>query len=277
MSLVRLEQRSLQNKMRILFSGDVAWSTGRYALSEAIPILKKEYGNFDFIIINCENAAHGKGMTEKIFNEFISIGIDAMTSGNHIWDKSIFYSILDSEIRVFRPANYPDSCPGHGFGIIERKGKKLGILNLQGQVFMQPIDSPFSCADKSIEELKIKHGNSLPILVDFHAEATAEKLAMGFYLDGKVSAVIGTHTHVQTSDEKILPLGTAYITDAGMTGGHDGILGVSKESVIPKFLTGLPTKFEECLTGAAFNGVIIEINDNTGLSEKIMKVQINIE
>ena len=258
--------------MRILFSGDVAWNIGRKTLAWAIPILKRDYGPFDFIIVNCENAAHGKGMTDRIFDSFIDLGVDAMTSGNHIWDKPMFFAVLDSDMRVFRPANYPPSCPGRGYGVIERKGKRLGILNLEGQVFMPPIDSPFWCADSLIEELKLQGGDNLPIFVDFHAEATSEKQALAYYLDGRVSAVVGTHTHVQTADERIMPKGTAYISDAGMTGGHDGILGVSYESVMPKFIEGMPCKFEGSESGAAFNGVIVEVDDESGLAVCITRV-----
>ncbi|MBQ7168488.1 MAG: TIGR00282 family metallophosphoesterase [Synergistaceae bacterium] len=260
--------------MRILFSGDVAWSIGRKTLAYSLPLLRRDYGPFDFIIINCENAAHGKGMTDKIFGEFIALGVDAMTSGNHIWDKSAVFTLLDSDTRIFRPANYPPSCPGRGHGIIERRGKRLGILNLEGQVFLPPIDSPFLCADRCIEELRAEGGESLPVFVDFHAEATSEKQAMGYYLDGRVSAVVGTHTHVQTADERIFPKGTAYISDAGMTGGHDGILGVSYESVMPKFIDGLPCKFEGSESGAAFNGVMIDVDDDTGLAESITRIQL---
>ena len=263
--------------MRILFSGDVAWNTGRKALAVALPVIKREYGSFDFILVNCENAAHGKGMTDRIFDGFIELGVDAMTSGNHIWDKPAFFPVLDAETRVFRPANYPLSCPGRGHGIIERKGKRLGILNIEGQVFMPPIDSPFECADVLVDELKAEGGENLPIFVDFHAEATSEKQAMAYYLDGRVSAVIGTHTHVQTADERVFPKGTAYISDAGMTGGHEGILGVSYDSVMPKFIQGLPCKFEASEDGAAFNGVIVEVDDESGLAERIERVQLKTE
>lgn len=262
--------------IRLLFSGDVAWNTGRKTLACALPILKHEYGGFDFIIINCENAAHGKGMTDKIFAELISLGVDAMTSGNHIWDKPGFFTTLDAENRIFRPANYVPSCPGRGFGIIERKGKKLGILNLQGQAFMPPIDSPFMCADSALEELKAQGGENLPVFVDFHAEATSEKQALAHYLDGRVSAVIGTHTHVQTADEHILPNGTAFMCDAGMTGGHGGIIGVTYESVKNKFLTGLPVKFEPCADLAAFNGAVIEIDEASGLAQNIIRVKLSV-
>ena len=262
--------------MRILFSGDVAWSTGREVFSTALPILKKDYGPFDFVIINCENAAHGKGMTRKIFDAFIAEGVHAMTSGNHIWDKPDFFSVLNDDGRVFRPANYHPSCPGQGHGIIERKGKKLGILNLQGQAFMPPIDSPFFCADALLEELKTEGGESLPVFVDFHAEATSEKLALAHYLDGRVSAVVGTHTHVQTADERIFPHGTAFICDAGMTGAHGGLIGVTYESGKDKFLTGLPVKFEPCVELPAFNGVVIETDDATGRAVGITRINLPV-
>lgn len=262
--------------MRVLFSGDVAWSSGRAALAQALPVLREEYGCFDFTIINCENAAHGRGMTDKIFAELIALGTDAMTSGNHIWDKPAFFEILDSDERVFRPANYPAVCRGRGWGIIERKGKKLGILNLAGQAFMPPVNSPFECADSAVEELKAQGGDNLPIFVDVHAEATAEKQALGYYLDGRVSAVIGTHTHVQTADEQILPHGTAFMCDAGMTGGHRGVIGVSYESVMPKFLNGLPGKFEACEEDPAFSGVVIDIDEETGLAFDIRRVHLKV-
>lgn len=264
--------------MKILFSGDVAWDIGRRAFAAALPVLREQWGGFDFIIINCENAAsNGRGMTEKIFNEFLDLGVDGMTSGNHIWDKNAFYPLLDSEFNVFRPANYPPLCPGRGCGVITRNGKKLGILNLEGQVFMPPIDSPFFCADKMLEELREKEGENLPVLVDFHAEATSEKKAIGYYLDGRVSAVLGTHTHVQTSDEQILPKGTAFMTDVGMTGGHGGAIGVKIESVMPRFLTGMPVRFEMCDLNPAFNGAVIETDDNTGLAVNITRILMPLE
>ncbi|MBR1602490.1 MAG: TIGR00282 family metallophosphoesterase [Synergistaceae bacterium] len=260
--------------MKILFSGDVAWDIGRRVFAAALPELRQEWGGFDFVIINCENAAsNGRGMTEKIYKEFMDLGVDGMTSGNHIWDKNAFYPVLDAEFNVFRPANYHASCPGRGCGVITGKhGKQLGILNLEGQVFMPPIDSPFDCADKLLEELKAKYGENLPVLVDFHAEATSEKKAIGYYLDGRVSAVLGTHTHVQTSDEQILPKGTAFMTDVGMTGGHGGAIGVKIESVMPRFLTGMPVRFEMCVDNPAFNGAVIETDDNTGLAVKITRI-----
>lgn len=262
--------------MRILFSGDVAWATGRKMLALALPYLRRKYGGFDFTIINCENAAHGKGMTDKILNSFTGLGVDAMTSGNHIWDKPAFFPTLEASTCVFRPANYAPSCPGRGHGIIEKDGKRLGILNLQGQVFMPPIDSPFACADRLVSELKASGGENMPVFVDVHAEATSEKIGLAKFLDGRVSAVVGTHTHVQTADECILPKGTAYISDAGMTGSHGGVLGVSYESVLPRFLTGLPVKFEPCEELPEFNGVVIEIDDVSGCARSIGRVKLGV-
>lgn len=263
--------------MRVLFLGDVAWSVGRRALACALPELRREWGGFDFVVVNCENAAAGKGMTEKIFKEFLDLGVDGMTSGNHIWDKNDFGVVLGSDARIFRPANYPAVCPGQGCGVLERNGRRLGILNLEGQVFMPPIDSPFYAADACLEELRAQGGAELPILVDFHAEATSEKEAMGFYLDGRVSAVLGTHTHVQTADERILPGGTAYLSDVGMTGGHGGILGVKKESAMPRFLTGMPARFEMCTELPAVNGAVVEIDESTGRARSIVRVQKAVE
>ena len=263
--------------IRILFSGDVAGNAGRRTLAAALPELKREWGGFDFIVANGENAAsNNKGMTEKVFQELLDLGVDALTSGNHIWDRDAFYPILDAETRVFRPANSPPSCPGRGWGVVERGGKRLGILNLQGQVFLPPIDSPFRCADAALEELRAKEGKTLPVLVDFHAEATSEKQALAHYLDGRVTAVIGTHTHVQTADERVLPGGTASLTDAGMTGGQGGIIGVRTEAILPRFLTGMPMRLESCEDAPAFNGAVIEADEATGLAVSIARVRYDI-
>lgn len=259
--------------MRVLFSGDVAGNAGRAALAVALPALRSEHGPFDFVVVNCENAAsNGKGMTEKIFHEMLDMGVDAMTSGNHIWDRGPFFPTLDADERVFRPANCAPACPGRGWGVVRRGGKALGILNLEGQVFMPPIDSPFRSADVALDELRAKEGDDLPILVDFHAEATSEKAAMGHYLDGRVSVVLGTHTHVQTADERILPKGTAYMTDVGMTGGHGGLIGVKPETVLPRFLTGMLSRFEQCEDEPAFDGALIEIDDATGLAVSMTRI-----
>ncbi len=260
--------------MRILFSGDVAWNIGRYALAQALPVLKKEWGGFDFVVINCENAAAGKGMTEKIFNECLDWGVDGMTSGNHIWDKNAFYPVLDAETRVLRPANYPPSCPGRGWTVLERSGKRLGLLNLQGQAFMPPIDSPFLCADAALEKLRAEEGETLPVLVDFHAEATSEKLAMGYHLDGRVSAVWGTHTHVQTSDALVLPKGTAYLTDLGMTGPYVSSIGRDLKPVTKRFLTGMPSRFDVAEGPCVLEGAVIEFDPATKKASSIETLRI---
>ena len=242
---------------RVLFVGDIAGRPGRDALAKALPDLRLRFGSFDFVIVNCENAAAGKGMTGKIMEEFFELGVDGMTSGNHIWDKNVFYPVLEEETRILRPANYPPGCPGAGRTILSRNGKKLGLINLQGRVFMPPIDCPFRAADDALETLRAEEDEKLPILVDFHAEATSEKKALALYLDGRVGAVVGTHTHVQTADEQILPKGTAFLCDAGMTGGHGGVIGVKADNVLPRYLTALPSRFEVCEEDIRLNGVVI--------------------
>jgi len=252
-----------------MFAGDICGRTGRNALREGLPILRREFGPFDFVIANCENAASGFGITEKVMDELFELGIDVMTSGNHIWDKKEFVHVLDEERRVLRPANYPPGAPGAGWGIFEHQGLHLGVVNLQGRAFMHPIDCPFRASDGILDKMDVTS-----IFVDFHAEATAEKTALAFYLDGRVSAIAGTHTHVQTADESILPGGTAYITDAGMTGGHGGIIGNSYESVIPKFLNGTPCKFEIERSKARAQGVIVDIDDESGRALDIRRFNV---
>ncbi|MDR3281180.1 MAG: TIGR00282 family metallophosphoesterase [Synergistaceae bacterium] len=256
--------------MRILFIGDICGRPGRSALKELLPEMRRNDGSFDFVVVNCENAAAGFGMTERLMDELFALGIDAMTSGNHIWDKKEFVPVLDREPRVLRPANYPPGAPGSGYCVIERNGRKLGILNLQGRAFMSPIDCPFRVADAILSDAK-----EIAIMVDFHAEATAEKVALGRYLDGRVSLFVGTHTHVQTADESILTGGTAYITDVGMTGGHGGIIGNSYDSVLPKFLLGVPTKFEIEDTDPKVEGVIADVDDETGRALAIRRVSVS--
>jgi len=258
--------------VKILFVGDVVGKPGRKALSEALPRAIALNGPFDFVIANAENAAGGFGLTRKIMEELFGFGIDALTSGNHIWDNRDALVILDEEMRLVRPANYPSACRGSGLMVVEKKGLKLAILNLQGRVFMQAIDCPFRRADEEIAAL-----DGLPVLVDIHAEATSEKRALGLYLDGRVSAVLGTHTHVQTADEEILDGGTAYITDVGMTGGHGGVIGMEKEAIISKFLTGMPSKFEVSSKNIRMDAVVIDIDEKTGKSLSISRLSIGIE
>ena len=261
--------------MRVFFVGDVVGRPGRSALARALPSLRKRFESFDFIVVNCENAASGKGMTEKVMDELLTLGVDGMTSGNHIWDKNIFYPILASETRVLRPANYPSGTPGAGYTILGRNGKRIGLLNIQGRAFMPPIDCPFKAADAALLELEKEKGapaQPLPVLVDFHAEATSEKKALALYLDGRVSALVGTHTHVQTADEQVLPGGSAYISDVGMTGGHGGIIGVNPETVMSRFLACMPTKHEVCDIDPRINAVVIDIDDASGRAVDIVRV-----
>jgi len=258
--------------VKILFVGDVVGKPGRKALAEALPRARSLKGPFDFVVANAENAAGGFGLTQKVMEELFDLGIDALTSGNHIWDNREALPLLDNERRLVRPANYPPSSRGSGSAIIEKKGLKLAILNLQGRIFMQAIDCPFRRADDEIDTLE-----GVPILVDVHAEATSEKRALGLYLDGRVSAVLGTHTHVQTADEEILDRGTAYISDVGMTGGHGGVIGMEKEAIISKFLTAMPTKFEVSSKNLRMDAVVIDIDESSGKSVSISRLSIGIE
>jgi metallophosphoesterase (TIGR00282 family) len=253
--------------MRVLFIGDVFGKPGRRAFTEKLPDLKRSAGPFDFVVINCENAAAGFGMTEQIMEDLFAAGADVMTSGNHIWDKKEFVHVLDREPRVLRPVNYPPGTPGRGFGTFEKNGLELGVINVQGRAFMPPIDCPFRAAENALAAL-----SAAVILIDIHAEATSEKIAMARYLDGRISAIVGTHTHVQTSDNAVMPGGAAFITDAGMTGSHSGVIGMKYESVLPKFLYGVPSKFEVEESMPRVQGVIIDIDDETGRAVDIRRV-----
>ncbi|MGI6442896.1 MAG: TIGR00282 family metallophosphoesterase [Synergistaceae bacterium] len=257
--------------MKILFIGDIMGRPGREAFARALPSMRTEYGPFDFIVANGENSAAGRGLTEKIMNELFSMGIDILTSGNHIWDKKDFIPYLDSEPRVLRPANYPEGAPGRGFGVYEKNGEKLAVICLQGRAFMPPLDCPFKEAERILEQIE-----TTAIFVDMHAEASSEKRALALKLDGKVSAVVGTHTHVQTADEEVLPSGTAFISDVGMTGGHAGVIGMTYESVIPKFLYGTPSKFEICNEGIKLQAVAISIDNETGRAMDIKRINISL-
>ena len=258
--------------MRVLFIGDIMGRPGREAAARALPILRAEYGGFDFVIANGENSAGGFGLTEKVMNELFSIGIDILTNGNHIWDKKDFVPLLDTEPRVLRPANHSEGTPGRGFAVYENNGHKLAVLCLQGRVFMPPLDCPFRVSEKILEDSDVP-----AIFVDFHAEATSEKRAIGCWLDGKASAVVGTHTHVQTSDDEVLPGGTAFITDVGMTGGHAGIIGMTKESVMPKFIYSTPCKFEVCAENVRFQAVVVDIDEETGRAMDIRRIDMPCE
>lgn len=258
--------------MKILFIGDVVGSPGRSMVEEYLPRLKEKYRP-TMTIINGENAAAGKGITEKIYKNFLSWGAQIITLGNHAWNKKEIFEFIDDAPYLIRPANFPEGNPGYGLAYVNINGTEVAVINLQGRTFMPAIDDPFLKADELIAEAK-KRTNI--IFIDFHAEATSEKQAFGWYVDGRVSAVIGTHTHTQTADERILPLGTGYITDAGMTGPYEGILGVERDAIIKRFLTNLPVRFEVTKEGSAqLNGVIITIDKKTGKSQKIERILIN--
>lgn len=258
--------------MNILFIGDIVGSPGRLMLQNYITKLKQIYKP-TITIVNGENAAGGKGITEKIAKQFYEQGVQVITLGNHTWDQKGIENFLDQNARIIRPANFPPGTPGNGFTVIQINEQKVGIINLQGRTYLPPIDCPFRKADEIISQLQKQ---TSIILVDFHAEATSEKEAMGWYLDGRVSAVVGTHTHVQTADEKILPKGTAYITDVGMTGPSYGILGMSKEAVLYRFTTAMPSRFEVTKEGPTqLNAVLIAVESKTGLAKRIERIRID--
>ena len=257
-----------QSEIKILFIGDIVGRPGRRIVTQVLPEIKKEE-SLDFVIANGENLAAGKGMTYNKYQEMIDVGIDYFTSGNHIFNNDDIVAHLDDKLtKVLRPANYSDDLPGNGYAEIEISGIKLGILNLEGRVFMKDdIEDPFVIG-KNISD---DHKNSI-IIVDIHAEATSEKVALGYYLDGKVAAILGTHTHIQTADEKILPQGSGYITDVGMTGPENSVLGVKKEIIIEKFLTQLPQSHKVASGDSIFNAVLLKIDKKTKKTIKIKRI-----
>ncbi len=241
----------MQNSMKVLFLGDVIGKPGRLAVASFVKTVK-----VDFTIINGENLAGGIGITPQTAIEMFSYGVDGITTGNHVWKKKEMPSFLMEEKRIVRPLNYPKGAPGFGYTVIKKNELSLCIANIEGRIFMNSLDCPFAAMDSFLEDNDIQ----APILVDFHAEATSEKIAMGWYLDGKVSALFGTHTHVQTSDERILPKGTGYITDAGMTGPSDSVIGMEKEGVLERFITQRPQKFQVGKDDVEVQGVIVTID-----------------
>jgi len=254
--------------LKILFIGDIFGNPGRKAVKEILPNLKKTY-EIDFCIANCENAAGGKGLTFVVAQEIYKMGIDAITMGNHVWAKSEILNFIESDKKIVRPANLPIETPGKGSIIIGNEKSKIGILNIMGRVYMDNIDCPFKAAERELEYLK---SITKVVVVDFHAEASSEKCAMAWYLDGRVSCVLGTHTHVQTADERILPCGTGYITDVGMTGPYDGIIGVDRDLIIEKFITHMPMKFEVAKGDIQFNAVIMEVDEKNGKTLSIERI-----
>jgi hypothetical protein len=261
--------------LNILFVGDINGKPGRAAVKALLPGLKKDK-NIGFVVANGENASGGFGITHEAFKELLACGIDVMTMGNHTWDNKDIYKFIDSEPKLLRPANLPPGNPGKGYGVfpVDGSAAKVGVLNLNGRVFMDNDDDPFRTADKAVNELKI----TTPVIItDIHAEATSEKQAMGFFLDGRVSLVAGTHTHVQTADNKILKGGTAYITDAGMTGPFDSVIGVEKEIILRRFLTGMPERFEIAKGDVHLNAVLVSVDEATGRASSIERIDIRHE
>ncbi len=244
--------------MRILFIGDIVGRPGRNIIKERLSQVKREH-RIDFTVANAENAAGGKGITREVFRELYTCGIDVFTMGNHVWDNKGIFDFINEEERLIRPLNYPDICPGRGWHIFEAgTGQAVAVINASGRIFLPPLDCPFRAVDQALEQIK---DSADYILVDFHAEATSEKLALAYYLDGRVSAVLGTHTHIQTADERILPGGTAYITDIGMTGPSISILGMDKDTVVNKFLTGMPARFVVAGGAAHMDAVVLETGE----------------
>ncbi|MGI6148339.1 MAG: TIGR00282 family metallophosphoesterase [Firmicutes bacterium] len=252
--------------MRVLLLGDIYGRPGRKIVAEYLPQLREEYQP-DLVIANGENAAGGFGLTKATAEELFSLGIHVLTSGNHIWDQKEMLTYIDSEARVLRPANYPPGVPGQGVFI--HREKALAVINISGRVYMDDFDCPFRAMDQILGNLP---GYVKYTIVDFHAEATSEKLALGYYLDGKVSAVVGTHTHVPTADLRILPGGTAYVTDLGMCGPLNGVLGVDREQIIGKFLTQMPTRFHVAKGPVQLWGVVVEL-DERGQAVKVNRVE----
>jgi metallophosphoesterase (TIGR00282 family) len=255
--------------LNVLCIGDIFGEPGRKALAHFLPRLRAEL-EVDLVVANVENAAAGFGVTPALARGFLGGGIDVMTSGNHIWDRKEIIEYIVKENLLLRPANYPAGTPGVGSVVVKAGAHRVGVLNLQGRVFMSPIDCPFATADAELARLQTE---TSIIVVDMHGEATSEKQAMGWYLDGRVSAVVGTHSHVQTADERLLPGGTAFLTDLGITGPFDSVIGVDKELAIQRFRTGMPNRFEPATGRARVQGAVVRIDPETGRAVGIERVQ----
>jgi hypothetical protein len=256
--------------MNVLMIGDVYGEPGRSAVQRLLPKLRQEH-QIDLTVVNVENSAGGFGVTPPIARAFLDQGVDVMTTGNHIWDKKEIVEYIAKENLLLRPANFPVGTPGVGYVTIKAGPHRVSVLNLMGRIFMSPIDCPFRKADEIVTELRRE---SPVILVDMHAEATSESVAMGWYLDGRVTAVVGTHRHVQTADERVLPGGTAYITDLGLTGPTDGVIGVDRDQIIQRFLTQMPIRFETAKGPVSLQGVVITVDPETGRATDIRRLRI---
>jgi len=263
--------QSQNNDFKILFVADIVGKPGLEILTKLLPSLKEKY-KIDFCIANGENACEGKGITTKLARTFFSLGVDVITGGNHIWDNRDIYDMMKTDPRILRPFNYPEGNIGKGSTVIEvNEYIKVAVLNLQGRTFMFPIDCPFR---KGMEEVRRLQKSTNIIFVDFHAEASAEKIALGWHLDGKVSCVVGTHTHVPTADERILPNGTGYITDAGMTGPFDSVIGLKKELAIKRFINQTYVRYKPATENMRFCGIVVGVNPKTGKANSIERVNL---
>ncbi|HKA17699.1 MAG TPA: TIGR00282 family metallophosphoesterase [Blastocatellia bacterium] len=257
--------------MKVIIIGDIVGKPGRKILTSMLQRLKEEH-EAEFVVANVENAAEGAGVVPKVGDEILNAGVDVMTSGNHIFDKKDVIPYIENQPRLLRPANYSPDAPGRGLWLGSTvSGTQVAVINIQGRIFMPPTDCPFRTADRLLEEIGKR---ASVIVVDHHAEATSEKLAMGRYLDGRVSVVVGTHTHVQTADEQLLPGGTSYITDLGMTGPHDSIIGVESQLVITRFIRGLPVRYQTARDKPKLHGVVVEIEERSGRSIAIQRLQV---
>ena len=259
--------------MNILIGGDIVGGPGRLAFAAVAGRMKRD-GTADFVVCNAENAAGGRGITAALADALFAAGADAITLGDHVWDQKEIAKVIDREPRLVRPANYAPTCPGRGWVTIETPCGKVTVISVQGRTFMPPSDCPFRATDAILQRGPSELGKI--IVVDLHGEATSEKIAFGRYMDGRVSVVVGTHTHVQTADEAILPKGTAYLTDLGMTGPKDSVLGRDVEAVLRKFLTGMPQAFEVATGDVRFEGLLVTVDEKTGLATKVKRVQERI-
>ena len=261
--------------MNLLFIGDIVARPGRDLVRRLVRPLVERHA-VDMVLANGENAAGGAGITREITTELLKAGIDVLTSGNHIWDKREVLEFINEEPRLVRPANFPAGTPGQGSYVWRSDaGLAVGVINVMGRIFMAPLDDPFAIVKQHIAH--VREAGARIIFVDFHAEATSEKLAMGWHLDGEVTAVVGTHTHVQTADERILPGGTAYLTDVGMTGPHDGVIGMDRTGSVARFVTGLPSRFEAASGDPRLNAVLIAADVDTGRATKIERISVTPE
>lgn len=257
--------------MKVVFIGDIVGNVGRDTVKRLLPWIREKYQPH-FIIANGENAAGGRGINAAITRELFDWGVHGITMGNHTWDNRDIFEFIEDESRMVRPANLAPETPGRGSMIVRAGGKELGVVNLIGRTFLPPAECPFRAADELLADIRRQ---TKCVLVDFHAEATSEKIAMGWYLDGRASLVVGTHTHVQTNDERILPEGTAYVTDAGMTGPRDGVLGMDRETVVRKFLNGLPARFTVAEGKWGMSGVFVDIDETTGKAAVVKLIRVD--